>query len=116
GELPAAIEQYDEALRINPDYPQTHKNLGIALSQAGRIDDAIQHYKEALRIRPDYAEAHVELGSALASAGRVPEAMTEFAEALRSTEESGRRPSRIGQTGRVDRPFRAGLANQAGLR
>jgi tetratricopeptide (TPR) repeat protein len=34
-----------------------HCNLGVALEQAGKLQDAIGHYEQALRIKPDYTEA-----------------------------------------------------------
>jgi protein O-mannosyl-transferase len=56
GRLPAAIAEYQAALRINPDYAEAHVNLGNALSQIpGRQSEAIAEYQVAVRIRPDYA-------------------------------------------------------------
>jgi hypothetical protein len=57
GKVSEAIEQYKEALRLNPDNAKAHLNLGIALEQTGRVQDAIQHDKQALRIEPDLTEA-----------------------------------------------------------
>ena len=56
GDTQGAIEQYQAALRINPDYAEAHVNLGNALSQIpGRQSEAIAEYQAAVRIRPDYA-------------------------------------------------------------
>ena len=62
---------------------EAHKNLGIALEQAGRLPEAIEQYEQALRIRPDIAVAHYYLGAALNQAGRVPEAIEQYEQALR---------------------------------
>jgi tetratricopeptide (TPR) repeat protein len=51
GRIPEAIEHYQQALRIKPDYAEAHYNLGVALGQAGRIPEAIGHLEQALRIR-----------------------------------------------------------------
>ena len=78
-----AITHYEQALRLKPDYAETHNNLGIDLAQAGKIEEAIAHFEQALRIKPDYAEAHYNLGNALAQVGRVPEAILHYEQALR---------------------------------
>ncbi len=107
GRFDEAIKVYDELLPKLPDnieaaeipdvgpvkegklweiikvYTRARVNLGIALSQKGRLDEAIKHYNEALRIRPDFAEAHTNLGHALARQGRLDEAIKHYAEALR---------------------------------
>ena len=49
GRVQEAIEQYQQALRIKPDYGEPHLNLGLALWQAGRIPEAIEHYQQALQ-------------------------------------------------------------------
>ena len=83
GRIPEAIAQYEQALRIKPDFPEAHNNLGIALTRSGRIPEAIAQYEQALRITPDFAEAHYNLGLALAQAGRIPEAIAQYEQALR---------------------------------
>jgi len=67
----------------NPDAWAAQHNLGIALAQAGRVEDAIGHYKQALLIKPNFAEAHNDLANALLDSGKVSEAITEYTEALR---------------------------------
>lgn len=84
GRLAEAIAEYNEALRIQPDFSEAHNNLGNALVREGRLVEAIAHYTEALRLRPDYPEAHNNLAVALSRQGRVEEAIREFEEALRS--------------------------------
>jgi len=65
--LSDAIAEYDEAVRLQPDYGEAHNNLGVVLAQMpGRLDDAIAQYEMALRLKPDSAQAHDNLGLALA--------------------------------------------------
>ena len=77
------MAHYEEALRINPDDAKAHYNLGIALGQAGRVQEATEQWEQALRINPDDAEAHYNLGVALSQAGRLPEAMKHWEQVLR---------------------------------
>ncbi len=87
GHLPDAIAEYEEALRIAPNYPEAHFNLGAALIMSrdpSVVGQAIAEYQTAIRLRPGYAEAHNNLGNALArTPGRMDEAMAEFRTALR---------------------------------
>jgi hypothetical protein len=82
GKVSEAIQQYEQALRLYPNYPKAHLNLGIALEQMGRGPEAIEQYEEALRLNPDYVKAHYNLAVALEHAGRVPEAIQHYQQAL----------------------------------
>jgi tetratricopeptide (TPR) repeat protein len=58
GHLQDAIVQYDEAIRLNPEFAEAHYNLGLLLMNIpGRRQDAIFHFEAALRIRPDFIQA-----------------------------------------------------------
>jgi len=83
GQVPEAIEHYQQALRIQPDYLEALLSLGLALVQQGSLQEAIGQYEQALRIKADYAEAHNNLGNALLQAGRVHEAIGHYEQALR---------------------------------
>jgi Flp pilus assembly protein TadD len=48
-------------LRLKPDYPEAHTNLGNALLRSGRPAEAAIQYEAALRIAPDYAPARENL-------------------------------------------------------
>ena len=46
-----------EALALDPDLPEGHKALGLALSLQGRPRQALKAYRKALELRPEYDEA-----------------------------------------------------------
>ncbi len=72
-----------DTINKRPNNPRAHYNLGLALTQAGRVGESIGHYEQALRISPAYAKAHNNLGTALSQAGRVQEAIAHYEQALR---------------------------------
>jgi protein O-mannosyl-transferase len=83
GQLQAAIEQYEQALRIRPNYTDAYNNLGNALLRTGLVSEAMGQYEQALKFDPDYPYAHYNLGFALYQMGRVQEAMGHYEQALK---------------------------------
>ncbi|MGD0884704.1 MAG: tetratricopeptide repeat protein [Thermodesulfovibrionales bacterium] len=78
-----AIEQYQTALRLMPDYAEARYNLGNTYQSKGQLDMAIEQYQTALRLKPDYAKAQNNLGVAYASKGQLDMGMEQFQLALR---------------------------------
>ncbi len=83
GLLDEAIEQYQAALRLKPDYVAAHNNLGIAYQSKGLLDQAIEQYQATLRLKPDFAEAHDNLGNVYKSKGLLDQAIEQYQTALR---------------------------------
>jgi tetratricopeptide (TPR) repeat protein len=77
-----AIEQYQQALRIQPDYAESQYNWGNALVNTGQPAESIVHFEQSLRLRPDFAEAHCALGFALDATGRSAEALKHYRRAV----------------------------------
>ena len=78
-----AIEQYQTALRLQPDFAMAHNGLGTAYSSKGLFDMAIDQYQTALRLQPDYVVAHNNLGTAYSSKGLFDMAIEQYQTALR---------------------------------
>jgi tetratricopeptide (TPR) repeat protein len=89
-EFDAALEQFEEALRLKPLYPDGLFNYGNALAQSGRLKEAIEQFRFALRLRPTMATAHSNLGVALANSGSLAEALPHHEEAVRLLPNSAR--------------------------
>lgn len=83
GELDAAREELEAALRVRPDLHKVHYNLGNVLWDLRRPVDATRSYMRAIELKPDYPDAHNHLGRALMQQGRRDEALPHLREALR---------------------------------
>jgi len=82
GRVPEAIQCFNEALRLDPDFPAAHDELGHALERSGRAAEAVEHYKRAVLLRPDYVAAQVDLGNALLRMDTLQEAIAHYEQAL----------------------------------
>ena len=52
GDVPGAVLQLQEAVRLAPENPQAHYQLAAALLRAGSRDEARQHMDEVRRLAP----------------------------------------------------------------
>jgi tetratricopeptide (TPR) repeat protein len=83
GRTSEAIAEFEEALRIRPDYPQARTDLGNALLKTrGGSGEAIAQYRSAVESMPGSPIPHNDLGNALVKAGRTREAIAEYQTAL----------------------------------
>ncbi len=78
-----AVAAYRRIVKADPDNPEAHHNLGVALRADGRGEEAIGAYRRALELRPGYAAAHHHLAQALDAAARPMEALKHHFQAFR---------------------------------
>ena len=67
GQLDAAINMYERAVKCDGKFDIALANLANAVKDKGRITDAIVYYKRAVEVSPDFAEAVCGLANALNS-------------------------------------------------
>ena len=77
-----ALRQFQEALRLAPDYPVTHYNLAVIAMGERRLDEALAHYLKAVAGRPDYVQARNNLGVLYEVTGRTDLAVEQYTRAL----------------------------------
>ncbi|MDQ6865242.1 MAG: tetratricopeptide repeat protein [Thermoproteota archaeon] len=63
--LSVALDYYDQAIKIDPNYAYVWNNKGWALSNLGKYDEAIECYDTAINIDPNYADAWNNKGVSL---------------------------------------------------
>lgn len=69
GELEAARQHLEAALRVRPDLLKAHNNLANILRDLRRPQEAVAHYRQALALDEKYFEAHNNLASLLRTLG-----------------------------------------------
>ena len=84
GEPDRAIEEYSEAIRLNPDNVTAHHKMGFLLYHVkGRFDDGMVHLLKAYGLAPRDPRIHYDLGMAFFHQGRCEEAVRHLSEAMR---------------------------------
>jgi tetratricopeptide (TPR) repeat protein len=78
-----AIEAYQQAIKIKPDFAGTWYNLGTVYGKSGRIDDAITTLRQAIKLKPDYAWAWNNLGVVYQKAGRTDDAIAAYRQVIK---------------------------------
>ena len=63
GQIDAAIEKYEEAILIKPDFFEAYYNKGNALRELKKFEEAIQNFNSTLIINPDFALAFFKSSS-----------------------------------------------------
>jgi len=82
GQLASAVNSYEKAITIKPDYSKAHYNLGGAFHELCQYEDSVKSYESSLAINPDYSEAHNNLGNVLRDSGQLDEAISSYEQAL----------------------------------
>lgn len=72
----AAVEDYQQALALEPKLAEAYNGLGLAYRGLGRYDQATDAFERALQINPLYLHARNNLGVSRADTGNYPEAIS----------------------------------------
>ena len=83
GDLPLAIAEFQQSLRLRPAAATSHYNVGNALLLARRAEEAAHYFRDALRLDPAYGLAHQGLGLALAATGALDDGVAALERAVR---------------------------------
>ena len=64
-----AIQDFDKAIQLNPNYDKAYNNRGGAFYNLGQYARAVQDFGKALELKPDYADAYEMLGKCFKALG-----------------------------------------------
>ena len=79
--LPISQEQFEQVLRISPDYARAHHSLAILAEADGRHAEALERFAAAVKYGPDDASSRVGFADLLRRAGRLSEALGQYDQA-----------------------------------
>lgn len=82
GKINKALEHFNMALRLDPDYAQAHANAAVALATQGRMAEAVKHFERALELKPSSPEVHTNYGAALIRQGHIEEGLRHYHRAI----------------------------------
>lgn len=62
GATKLAINQFQTAIALKPDYAEAHFNLGVIFQKIGNVENAFNCYDKAISINHAYPQAHNNMG------------------------------------------------------
>jgi len=82
GDYDKAIEQWREAIKLDPGLAKAHYSLGIALRGKNQLTEALVELREAVRLDPRNAAAFADLGDTLQENGDLDGALSAYHSSL----------------------------------
>ena len=79
----SSVELFQHTLEVTTDNPVAHYNIGIILTDQGKLDAALNHYAAAIRSNPRLKKAYYNQAIILAQKGYNSAAIRNFTKALR---------------------------------
>ena len=89
GKYQQAIESYNQAIRMIPDFAAAHYNLGIIYFNLGNYQQAVKNFSQAVRAAPDFTAAYYNLGVVYHLLGQNQRAIENYSEAIRLKHDYG---------------------------
>jgi tetratricopeptide (TPR) repeat protein len=83
GDYSTALDYYDQAINISPNYAKAWNNKGLALHKLRKYQEAIEYFDRALEIDPEFARAWNNKGNVLHSLEKYQEAIKYYDRAVK---------------------------------
>jgi protein O-mannosyl-transferase len=80
GDYGDEVTMWRDVVTKRPFNARGHNNLGVVLSDSGRVEEGLLHFAEAVKLDPTYAEPACNFGSRLILLGRFDEALSKLEE------------------------------------
>ena len=82
GPIDSAIENFEQAIALKPDYAEAYYNLGVAYQKNGQINNSLNSYEKAVELKHAYPQAHNNIGLLNMHFGNLDSAVTSLEWAL----------------------------------
>ena len=82
GNYDLAIENFNEAIKLKPDFAAAYTNRGLVYRNKRNYDRAIEDHTKAIELNPDYAEAYFNRGNTYTEKGDFDLAIVDFTKAI----------------------------------
>lgn len=82
GNAKLALEDFNKAVQLMPEYPPTYNNRGNLLVQLGQHEEAVKDFDRAALLAPKYAAAYSNRANARLKLGQTREAIADFTRAI----------------------------------
>jgi tetratricopeptide (TPR) repeat protein len=83
GQYDRAIQDFDQAIKLNPKEAETFVNRGGSYDKKGQYDRAIQDFDQAIKLNPSYASAFMNRGIAYRKKGQHDRAIQDYDQAIK---------------------------------
>lgn len=78
-----ALDDFEQAVRLNPESWRPRHNRGVSYAAAGRFDEALEEFNWTIAHNPRYANAWFNRGEIHCEMGRYRQAASDYTESLR---------------------------------
>ncbi len=82
GQYAEAIEDYNKAIELDPNYTPGYNNRGLAKTNLEQYQEAIKDFDSAIQRDPNYVAAYFNRAIAKARLGQLTEAIEDFTKAI----------------------------------
>ena len=83
GDKQGAIDAFNQAIKIDPNYALAYNNRGIVCNELGDKQGAIDDYSQAIKINPNYALAYCNRGVVRDALGDKHGAIDDYSQAIK---------------------------------
>ncbi|CAD8196501.1 unnamed protein product [Paramecium octaurelia] len=83
GEKEKALQDYNMAIKLNPNYATAYINRGVLFKQQGEKEKALQDYNMAIKLNPNYATVYINRGNLFNEKGEKEKALQDYNMAIK---------------------------------
>jgi tetratricopeptide (TPR) repeat protein len=82
GKLERALDDYNQAIALDPSYSEAYDNRGLLYQKKGQVNNAIEDFSKSILLDPSSGKAYFNLGVIHAETGLFDQAIEDFNHSL----------------------------------